>query len=67
MLKSLFLLTAAKTIFSALRGSSQKRLLLVTGPMVFQFPLHTKRPTESFQFLVKITFVLNTPGNVRAL
>ena len=28
---------------------------------------HKKRPTESFLFLVKIAFVLNTPGNVRAI
>ena len=28
---------------------------------------HKKRPTESLLFLVKIAFVLNTPGNVRAI
>lgn len=67
MWEPLFLLTIAKAISSALRDSCQKRLASVTGPKAFQFPSHTKRPTESFLFLVKITFVLNTPGNVRAL
>ena len=64
MWESLFLLAAAKTI-STLRDSSQKGL--VTWPKTFQFPSHTKRSTESFLFSVKITFVLNTPGNVRVL
>ena len=58
---------AAKAFSSILKDSNHKRLPLVTGPKTFQFPLHTKRPTESFLFLLKTAFVLNTPGNVRAI
>ena len=60
----LFLLMSAKAFSPTLKDSSQKGLPLVTGLKTFQFPLHTKRPTESSLFLVKIAFVLNTPGNV---
>ena len=36
-------------------------------PEAFQFPLHKMKPTKSFLFLVKRAFVLNTPGNLRAI
>ena len=45
---------ATKTISStSLKDSNQKSLPLVTRLKPFQFGLHTKRPTESFLFLVK--------------
>ena len=67
MREPLFLLMAAKPIFSTFRDSNQKRLPLVIGLKTFQFPLCTTRPTESPLFLVKIAFVLKIPGDVRAL
>ena len=50
-----------------MKGFEPEEVAICDWSEGFTVPLHTKRPAESFQLLVKIAFALDTPGNVRAL